>query len=432
VSTPAARISRGVVLRYLWQATLVGIKLAAAMGRRLRRSAMPAKSWKIIDGEGNQVRGLRPFRVEPRDVSVEGQWLVRGIALNDGLRAGVDLLEIDNGKMRLNVVPTRGMGIHQAGIKGDRDLLTVGWRSPVRGPVHPAFVDLGEPSGLGWLDGFDEFFVRCGLESNGAPEFDAKSGRLVYPLHGRIANRPAHEVELTVDTDKQEISLRGVVDETRFHFSKLRMTSTITTKLGSSSFTVHDEGENFSSIPATMQMLYHINFGLPLLDAGSRIVAPVKTLVPRTPHAAGSVKTWDSYSAPEPGFEEMVYFFELNAADDGATRTLIKNAHSTRGVSLVFNKRQLPWFTLWKDTAGEPDGYVTGLEPGTNFPNPRSFETSKERVVKLAPGQKQTFNITVELHAGPQEVSGAEAAVAKIQAGRQSKVFDQPQADWCA
>ena len=49
----------------------------------------------------------------------------------------------------------------------------IGWKSPIAGPVHPSLVSLGEPSGLGWLDGFDEFIVRCGLESNGAPDFDA-------------------------------------------------------------------------------------------------------------------------------------------------------------------------------------------------------------------------------------------------------------------
>ena len=210
------------------------------------------------------------------------------------------------------------------------------------------------------------------------------------------------------------------------------MISTITTRFGSSSFTVRDEIENFSSTATTMQMLYHINFGLPLLDAGSRVVAPVKTLVPRTPHAASGIKAWDSYSAPQPGYDEMVYFFELNAADDGTTRTLLKNAHATRGVSLAFNKKQLPWFTLWKDTAGEPDGYVTGLEPGTNFPNPRSFETAKERVVKLAPGQKHVFDVAVEIHGSAAEVSAGEAAIAKIQAGRRPRIFDQPQADWCA
>jgi galactose mutarotase-like enzyme len=390
---------------------------------------MPATTWKIIDDK-NLVRQSQPFRAAGN--SSQGAWSVTGRGYEDGLRAGVDVVAIDNGRLRLDVVPTRGMGIHRIGINGDQEVPAIGWKSPVHGPVHPAFVDLGEPSGLGWLDGFDEFFVRCGLESNGAPEFDAKTGRLAYPLHGRIANKPASDVQLTVDPDKQEIAISGVVEEARFHFLKLRMRTTISTKLGSSSFTVRDEVINVSTVPATMQMLYHINFGLPLLDAGSRVIAPVKTLVPRTARAASAVKAWDSYSAPEPGFDEMVYFFELNAAEDGSTQTLIKNAHSTRGVSLSFNKKQLPWFSLWKDTAGEADGYVTGLEPGTNFPNPRSFEKSKDREVKLAPGQTQTFEIRVEVHGNADEVKNAEAAVAKIQAGRQPKIFYQPQADWVA
>jgi len=396
---------------------------------------MPAKTWKLIGfGLPNQFRsGQKQLNLSPRDLGGAGpEWHVIGHALDDGLRAGVDLVEINNGAMTFEAIPTRGMGIRRAWLKDDREISSIGWQSPVRGPVHPGFVDLGEPSGLGWLDGFDELLVRCGLESNGAPDFDDTTQRLKYPLHGRIANKPAHELQLTVDTDQQEISLRGVVEETRFHFLKLRMTSTITTKFGSKSFTVRDEVENFSASPTAMQMLYHVNFGLPLLDGGSRVVAPVQTIVPRNPRAAGGIKSWDSYSAPEPGFEEQVYFFELHAGEGGQTRTLLKNAHATRGVSLVFNKQQLPYFTLWKNTTGAPDGYVTGLEPGTNFPNPRSFETTKNRVVKLAPGQKQTFDVTLEIHGSAQEVAAAEAAVAKIQAGRPPQIFDQPQADWCA
>ena len=392
---------------------------------------MPVKTWKLV----NQTSGVPAephFEIHKGDLPGLGKAGVIKRTYSGGLADGVVSVEINNGKIEIDVLPTRGMGIWRVIPQNDRELPVVSWKSPVRGPVHPAFVDLGEPSGAGWLDGFDELFVRCGLESNGAPDFDAKTGRLIYPLHGRIANKPAHAVDLTIDTDKQEISLRGVVEETRFHFLKLRMTSTITTKFGSSSFHVHDEVENFSASPTTIQMLYHVNFGLPLLDGGSRVVAPVKTVVPRNARAASGIKTWDSYPAPEPGYEEMVYFFELNAADNGQTRTLLKNAHATRGASLVFNKQQLPWFSLWKNTTGEPDGYVTGIEPGTNFPNPRTFETAKDRVVKLAGGQKQVFDVTMEIHGSPQDVATAEAAVKKIQAGREPKVFDQPQPDWCA
>jgi hypothetical protein len=245
---------------------------------------MPAKSWTLID----QASGLdaQQVAVSDKDLPGLGQAGVITRTWSGGLADGVFSVEINNGKLAFDVLPTRGMGLWRARPAGDREVPTIGWKSPVRGPVHPAFVDLGEPSGLGWLDGFDELLCRCGLESNGAPDFDDTTKRLKYPLHGRIANKPAHRVELTIDTDKQEIKLVGSVEETRFHFLKLRLTSTVTTKFGSSALSIHDEIENFSASPTTAQLLYHVNFGLPLLDGGSRVVAPVKTLVPRNAHAA--------------------------------------------------------------------------------------------------------------------------------------------------
>jgi galactose mutarotase-like enzyme len=393
---------------------------------------MPAKTWALIDQPSGRGLAAEPLTIGEKELPGLGKARVATRVWSGGLSDGVFSVEISNGKLSFDVLPTRGMGIWRASLSGDKEVPTIGWKSPVRGPVHPAFVDLGEPSGLGWLDGFDELLARCGLESNGAPEFDETTGRLKYPLHGRIANKPAHKVELHIDTDRQEIKLVGIVEETRFHFLKLRMTSTITTKLGSSALHIHDEVENFSASPTTMQTLYHVNFGLPLLDAGSRVVAPVKTLVPRNAHAASGIKAWDSYAAPEPGYEEMVYFFDLHAGEGGRTRTLLKNAHATRGVSLVFDTKQLPCFTVWKNTTGESDGYVTGLEPGTNFPNPRSFETAKKRLVELAGGQKQSFDLTLEIHGSAQEVTAAEAAVARIQAGREPKIHPQPLPEWCA
>ena len=387
---------------------------------------MPAKTWKLFENND----GLIPDKLlTSKDLGDNGKWSAEKVTLRDGLSEGVQKVGIHNGKLTIDVLPTRGMGIWKVHTdKGE----AIGWKSPIRGPVHPKFVDLGEPSGLGWLDGFDELLCRCGLVSNGAPDFDQETKALKYPVHGRIANRPAHAVELTVDSDKEEIRLTGIVEETRFHFTKLRMTSTVTTKFNSNSFTVHDEVENFAASPAEVQMLYHINFGLPLLDAGSRVVVPAKTVVPRNARAASGVKSWDSYAAPEPAWEEMVYFLELHADDAGRTRALLKNAHGTRGVSLLFNKKQLPWFTLWKNTTAEADGYVTGLEPGTNFPNPRTYEGEQGRVVKLAPGGKQVFDLTMEIHATDAEVKSAEAAVAKLRGGKEPQVFAEPQKGWCA
>ena len=391
---------------------------------------MPQKTWTLLDQASDHLP--QAVTIGDKDVPGLGRASVTARMLSGGLSQGVYAVEINNGKLAFDVLPTRGMGLWQARLAGDQEVPTIGWRSPVRGPVHPCFVDLGEPSGLGWLDGFDELLCRCGLESNGAPEFDDTTSRLKYPLHGRIANRPAHRVDLSIDTERQEIKLTGIVEETRFHFLKLRLTSSVTTKLGGTALSIHDEIENFSASPATAQLLYHVNFGLPLLDGGSRVVAPVKTLVPRNAHAASGIKAWDSYLAPEPGFEEMVYFFELFADGDGQTRALLKNAHATRGVSLSFNVKQLPCFTVWKNTTGASDGYVTGIEPGTNFPNPRSFETAKNRVLKLAGGAKQAFDLTLDIHGSAGDVSKAEEAINKLQAGRQPTIHSQPLPEWCA
>ena len=384
---------------------------------------MASKTWKLTDGNGEDFSKHFGTKLSAGrdDLTVTPQML------HGGLRDGIHILHVNNRDFSFSVLPTRGMAIWRAQFKND----PIRWQSPVNGPVHPKFVDLGEPSGLGWLDGFDELLVRCGLESNGAPEFD-DNGQLTYPLHGRIGNKPAHQVTVTINDETEEITVVGVVDEIRFHFLKLRMKSTIKIKSGEKGFRIHDEIQNLSDSPAVIQMLYHTNFGVPLLDAGSRVVAPIKTLVPRNNHAASGIANWDSYEAPQPGFEEQVYFLELLGDYNGATQTLLRNAHGTRGVSLLYNTKQLPCFSVWKNTTSVADGCVTGIEPGTNFPNPRSFEGKKGRVVKLAPRGSFGFDYALVYHSDSNEVEAAEKAIAKLQGDTKPTIHKTPQADWCA
>ncbi len=353
-------------------------------------------------------------------------WTVRKTRLRGGLSDGVDVVHVDNGRLSFSVLPTRGMGLWKAWLDGEE----IGWQSPVRGPVHPQFVPLMEPSGLGWLDGFDELLVRCGLESNGAPDFD-QQGRLRYPLHGRIANRPARRVEVEVDDESGEIAVTGVVEETRFLFRNLRMTSRISTRLGESHLRIRDEIENVSGSPTEVQLLYHINFGKPLLDADSRFVAAFQKMMPRDARAAEGVAAWDVYGPESAGFAEQVYFLQLVPDAQGWSPTLLKNAAGTRGVGVHVNTKQLPCFTLWKNTGAAADGYVTGLEPGTNFPNPRTYEGRQGRVVKLDAGGSAVFQVGLEIHDGAAEVQKAEEAIAALQAGVTPQVCDRPLAPWC-
>jgi hypothetical protein len=78
------------------------------------------------------------------------------------------------------------------------------------------------------------------------------------------------------------------------------------------------------------------------------------------------------------------------------------------------------------------DGYVTGLEPSINYPDPRSFEKENGRVAVLAPGETRTFDVALEVYPDAAAVSTAEAAIARLQAGTKPTIHDQPKRPWCA
>jgi hypothetical protein len=370
------------------------------------------------------------------------KWQVRLRTCRGGRSEGVHVVEIDNGSMSIDVLPTRGMGVwrvrrpspNPSPSRGGEQAVerTLGWQSPVGAPVHPAFVPLMEPAGLGWLDGFNELLCRCGLESNGPPEFDV-SGRLLRPLHGRIANTPAHLVELIVDEDGGKLTLRGVVDESRFHFQSLRLTTSITTAFGSDEFSWTDEVENIGGRDATLQMLYHFNIGQPLLRPGARISAPVAMVAPLTKVAAREgVEQWNIMPSPRPGSAEQVYVLDLAADDAGDTRVLVSGLTDDEAVSLRFNKGALPCFTVWRNTPAEADGYVLGIEPGTNFPNARTFEQKHGRVVTLKPAGTWRAEVAATWHNDSHSINRIESEIQSLQQIQSPQISPKPRSDWSA
>lgn len=345
--------------------------------------------------------------------------------LTEGRSDGVDLLEIDNGVLRILLLPQRGMGIWKVFL-GDT---AFGWRSPVSGPVHPALVPLQDASGLGWLEGFDELMCRCGLQSNGPPVFDAQ-GRLAYSLHGRIANLPAESVEIRHDESTGRVDVVGVVREVRFLQFNLRLTSTLTVHPNERHFTVSDEVTNLSSSTADCQLMYHYNVGLPVLSEGAQVVAPIRELAPRDARAAEGVSNWASIEPPTAGFAEQVYYTTLHARPDGTTHVLLKAPGGHMGTGLRFNVDQLPCFVVWKNAAGAGEGYVVGIEPSTNFPNPRPFEIGQGRTFSLEPGGSRRFDVQFEYHDDAAQVQSAEAEIQALQQAGAPTIHPQPTAGW--
>ncbi len=357
-------------------------------------------------------------------------WEVRMERLHGGKQEGSRLLVLDNGKLQITLIPTRGLGILDVRMGG----LRLGWDSPVQEVVNPAYMNLLDRGGLGWLDGFNEWLCRCGLENTGQPGKDeiitntGARAEVDLTLHGKIANIPAAVVEVLVEpTAPYRITVRGRVVEAMVFGPHLQLTTEVSTEPGSDTFRIKDTVQNLAGTPQEFQLLYHFNFGKPLLQEGARLLAPVSQVTPFNARAAQDVKNYDRFAAPQSGFVEQVYLFHPLSDSTGMTSVLLQSKAADRGASLRYSLKELPHLTLWKNTGAVPDGYVIGIEPGTSYPNSRRVEREKGRVPKLDPGARHTMTIDVTLHADAESVRRVASQIQAIQGAKITQIAESPQ-----
>jgi hypothetical protein len=391
------------------------------------------KSWTLTDVSADIWQ--ENFAVGNNTLSLHTphDWQIRKRILRGGLRDGVELIEVHNGALAFSILPTRGMGLWRGDYHGN----TLGWRSPVNGPVHPRHVPLRERGECGFLYGFDEWLCRCGVASNGPPGEDVftdasgRTHRESLTLHGRISNLPAELVEVKVNLDPpHELSVTGVVDESALFSPQLRLTTTYTTIPGSNRLVVHDVIDNRSAHPAEMQLLYHCNLGPPFLEPGARVLTPFRQVAPQTEVAAKGIDTLEAYAAPTVGFAEQVFLYELIADGHGQTLAALINNAGDRCVVLRFNLKEFPCFTVWKQTGALEEGYVTGLEPATNYPNFKTFERQHKRVPVLLPGGRWEARMSIEVYDNRSGVTAIQTEIAQLQALARAVVHRKPQPEF--
>jgi peroxiredoxin len=424
---PEARVRIGCVCNKLHTLRLTSIILTI-IGISSAQAAEPFRLV-LTDVEQNiykEAVNLTSSEVTP-DCPVA--WSVKKYILHGGKQEGVEVVEVNNGKLRFDVVPTRGMSIQQVTMGN----LRLGWDSPVKGLVHPKFINLNNRQGLGWLEGFNEWMVRCGLEFFGAPgtdEFTDNTGKksaMDLTLHGKICNTPASMVEIVIEREKPyRIAVRGRVDETLLHGPKLDILTQVSTVPGTSELQISDKVTNHSAVEQEFGILYHGNYGPPLMEKGARFFGPVRQVTPINEHAAADVSDYDKYTDAKAGVPEQVYCLQLWADENGRTKVMLRNAAGDKAVSTAFSVKELPFFTLWKNPVAQEDGYVTGLEPGTGFPRNRSIERKFGRVPKLGPHESRSFTIDFALHTSEKEINALANEIAGIWAGRPTQVDKSP------
>ncbi len=379
----------------------------------------------LIDVEQNIYK--ETIQLGSSDVTPDSpvSWAVRKYVLHGGKQEGVDVIDVNNGKLSFTVVPTRGMSIQKVQM-GD---LHLGLDSPDKVLVHPKHIDLQTPRDLDELKHFNEWMIRSGLKHIGWPETGKPDDSIgdkekMETLRGEIGLTPASQVEVVVEREAPYlIRIRGKVDQTSENGAKFELWTEISTEPGSNTFQILDKITNLSEVEQEFEILYHVNYGMPLIGKDAKFFGPMRRITPIDEHSASDVSTFYSYREPMAEFAEQVYYLQLWADDNDQTKVMLHNAARDKAVSMAFSVEQLPFVALWKNPAAYEDGYVTALEPGTGFPRNKTIEREFGQVPKLAPNQSRSFAIDFTLHVGEEQVSKVQAQVANIWAGRRTK-FD--------
>jgi hypothetical protein len=315
--------------------------------------------------------------------------------LDNGAGRGTRIAWINTGTgLRFKVVIDRAMDIADAFFNEH----SLAWLSH-GGITYPQpFSD----KGIDWLRTFGGgLLTTCGLSHVGGPESDAFGDR---GLHGLISNTPAEIVSIQQPdprTGDLEMSITGIIRETKPFGPSLELKRTISATLGKATIRIHDEVINKANTAAPHMLLYHFNFGYPLIDEGTDLLWKGKWF-PR--HGEENAKIFkegnDFKKCPGPidshlGSGEEVVLVDTEADIFGTSTCGIHNAKLGIAVAMRFKKEQLPWFANWQHWGkGE---YVTGLEPSTHPLSGQAKAREDGTLIFIEPGESRIYDVELEV-----------------------------------
>ncbi|GAB4550013.1 MAG: aldose 1-epimerase family protein [Anaerolineae bacterium] len=308
----------------------------------------------------------------------------------DGVERGGRILEVWTGSgLIFQVLAERALDISACSYQGQ----SLVWRSAA-GDATPIYYSA---DGLDWLRTFPGgLLATCGLDYFGPPMED--NGE-TFGIHGRIGALPATQVAYRTwwDGDEYELSISAEVRQYRLFGEYLVLRREIRTRLGSRVIAIHDSVTNAGYTPQPHMILYHFNFGFPLLSADSQVELATSETYPRDSRAAPGIHDWRTFHGPTAGWQEQVFRHTPIPNEQGWSKAVLRNPPLGLAVALRFDARTLPFLFQWKQT-GE-GAYVLGLEPG-NCSGIEGRAVARERgdLPVLEAGETRHYHLELEVN----------------------------------
>lgn len=258
---------------------------------------------------------------------------VRRYVLTDGEAAGLRVVEINNGSIRLLLNESKALDIMQLWHDGTN----ISYLS------KNAFTKR-ETSFVKRFEG--GMLYTCGIDVIGGVEG--------YEDHGSLHNIPATVTRCEAANGR--LTVEGTIRDGELFGKNLVLKRRITTDILSESVTLEDTLVNEGYRAERYGILYHTNVGYPMLDDGATIEADIAEIVPRTEWAKKNIGDALRMTAPEPLREETCYYLGLSSP-----KLALVNRRLGKRLTLEYSGDTLPVFIEWKSMAsGE---YALGLEP---------------------------------------------------------------------
>ena len=305
-------------------------------------------------------------------------YFVQESRLVGGKADGVRILRVKNGKgLEFTINLDRCADVVELSVKGDN----FSFIAPC-GYVAPQFYDKLD---TGFLRSFTAgFLTTCGFNNAGGSCVD---NGVTVPMHGNISNVPAERYNWFIKDN--EIHIVAYVREAAIFNDKLLLEREYVISLEENVIKINDTVKNFGFDEAPLMMLYHCNFGYPLLTEESVLSIPSDNVWARTEHAKSGIATWNIVEKPQNGYEEMCFYHSF--PEDEVVIGLY-NPNINRGMEMSYNKNELPFFTQWK-MMGQCE-YVMGLEPGNCPPCGRANMRESGQLEFIAPQGEKKHHLT--------------------------------------
>jgi len=196
---------------------------------------------------------------------------------------------------------------------------------------------------------------------------------------------------------KPQMSITAVVKESRVFGPSLELKRIISGILGEPYIRVHDVVTNMGNTSSPLMLLYHCNFGWPLVDEGTDIVWKGKctsrglaldNAIFNSKHNYRKCqKPRDSHR----GGGEACGFIDVRPDKKNVCTVGLYNRRLGLALAMKYKKRQLPCLANWQHWG--PGEYVTALEPGTNPPIGQNKAGELKKLIYLAPGKSRTYDL---------------------------------------